>query len=226
MKTNPLPALLLVAVVGCVRYPTNPGYINVTPRPERGVDLALYAGGGAEIWSDGFSTGGGAGGLNVEPWLTDKMTLPITAVGGGSDDTGGAATRLGLRYRPTSWVSIGGGVGGGVYVVHESDPLGNHHEGALHLDIELGVGGMWRFFGFSVGVRPTFEVTYGFFLLSSEFVIALYPMEMFAITVHVYGGPWVVLDPDDRDVGGWIAGGLGFVVHIPSRKSQNGNHLQ
>ncbi len=210
-RLHPLAAILPLALVpvllltgpACVPQPVNPGYISI-PSNTKGKAVIGLMGGGAYEASTGYGYGGGA--FHADPFVTERLSIPLGLSGGGGAAAGGGAARVGLRYRALSFMSLGGGVGAGAY----------GGVGAIvtaFLDLELAFGGRWSHFGFSLALRPSFDVVYGYFHIPTSFVIAIYPVEKWGITLHAMGNPFVELETDPY-VGGWIGGGLGFVVHI------------
>jgi hypothetical protein len=152
-------------------------------------------------------SGGGAQ-IKVEPYILPRLSMPIDAVGGGTRYGGGGAARIGLRYRALPILSVGGGLGGGFYGISDYGSTG-----ALHADLELALGRRWRVIGLSFALRPTFDVIFGWFLLPAHLSLAIYPLGRFAITLHVFGGPFTEMRPDPHALG-WIGGGLGFDLHF------------
>lgn len=165
------------------------------------------------------SVAGGGGELQVEPYASRSLSFPITLAGGGSEWGGGGAGRAGVRGRLLSWMALGAGLGGGVYKGDEYEFDGNTYNeepvGACFLDAELAVAHRWRVFGFSLATRPTFELVHELFYLPTELVLAFYPVQWVALTIHAYGGPVMSLDPDETARSGWIVGGVGIVFHLP-----------
>jgi hypothetical protein len=198
-----LVALVIISGPACVPQPINPGYISVPPNT-KGIAVMGLMGGGAYEMSTEAGYGGGA--LLFDPFITKRLSLPFGLSGGGTQGAGGGAGRLGLRYRAASFMSLGTGLSGGVYGAFDA-------MGAVFLDFELAFGSRWSRLGLSLALRPTFDVLNGFFHLPTSLVLAIYPVERFAITLHALGNPFVEMETHP-DVGGWIGGGLGIVVHI------------
>jgi hypothetical protein len=196
----------VLVLAGCMPMPVNPGYVSTSYRKAGKVDLAFHAGGYVMPFAgDALATGGGA--FHVEPYLMPKLSLPIGLAGGGGAGAGGASLRAGARYRALPMLAVGGGLGGGGYGDEGSA------RGSLFLDFELAVGGRWSVIGISLALRPTFDVIRPSWLLPTELAIALYPQPGWAITLHFYGGPYVMLPPD-VDAFGWIGGGIGLFFNI------------
>jgi hypothetical protein len=105
-------------------------------------------------------------------------------------------------------LGLGGGIGGGVGGSAFSSA------GSMFLDLELALGGRWSIVGLSVSLRPTFEVVHGYFFSPVSIALALYPRPRWAITFYVLGSPWMDMADARDSYGGWLGGGLGFVVHI------------
>jgi hypothetical protein len=194
-------ALLIIHAACTPPYPPHPGYVSTVPRPRGSVDLRLLGG--------GFYSATPAGGtqLGVEPYPLERLSIPIDLAGGGSQFGGGGALRVGLRFRPLSILSLGGGLGGGIY-----GATGWGASGAFHLDAELALARRFRVVGLSFALRPTFDAIGAVFLMPAHFAVSLFPLKRLGITFHVFGGPYTYMP--DPEPGGWVGGGIGLDVHL------------
>lgn len=195
--------------LACVPFPVHPGYIDLAPKSRGRMDFTGVVGG------QGNSLGGGLGGIQMglDPYLTDRLSLPVGLIGGlgsyGWGVAGGIAARLGVRYRVVDAFALGGGLGGGYYGWGYSGLSGGG--GGLHLDMEAAFGGRWGIVGLSITARPSFEVLSPMFLFPLEAAVALHVGKKAALTLHAYGGPMVEMEPDPW-VGGWGGGAIGFLM--------------
>jgi len=192
--------MALLAAACTPPYPTHPGYVSTAHRSRGNVDVGVMGG----AFYSNIPVGGAE--LKLDPYVTPRLSIPIEAAGAGSSFGGGGAARLGVRFRALPVLGIGAGVGGGFYV---GQYMGF---GALHLDVELALGLRRGWFGMSFALRPTFEAIRGWFLMPTDVSFAFYPLKRFAITVHVFGGPWVHIPGPDAWF--WVGGALGFMVHL------------
>jgi hypothetical protein len=201
--------ILFVPLAACIPFPVHPGYIDLATKGRGRLDLTGAVGG------QGNSLGGGLGGvqLGVDPYLTERLSLPVGLIGGlgsyGAGVTGGVAARLGVRYRLAPPFALGTGLGGGYYGWGYSGLAS--HAGGLHLDVEAVIGGRWGDVGLSVTARPTFEVLGPFFFLPVEAALVIHLSSRASLTLHAYGGPIVEMEPDPW-AGGWGGGAIGFMM--------------
>jgi len=198
-------AVMLLTGLACVPPPINPGYISI-PSSTKGKAVIALMGGGAYEMRNEVGYGGGA--FLVDPFVTQKLSIPFGLSGGGGNAAGAGAGRLGLRYRAAPIMSLGGGVGGGLGMSSVSG------EGALFLDLEIALGGKWSIVGLSLALRPTIDVLHGYFFAPISLALALYPQTNWAFTFHVLGSPWIDVTDIHDARGGWIGGGIGFVIHV------------
>ena len=199
--------LLSLLACGCIGVGYLPGYISHPPREKGSVDLGVVGHGESIRW--------GGGTFHVEPYLTGTLSMPIAVSGGGGDLNwrkygGGGAARLGLRYRPASWVSVGGGIGGSVH------GRGGHVNGGLVLDTEAAFGGVSGRAGGSVGFRPSYDVLGKILFFPLEVSVALYVAKRMAITLHGYLGGVVFFEAMimEPPMWPWGGGGLGVAFNI------------
>ena len=215
-----IPALvstLALGWLGCSPFPVFPGYVSMTPRAAKKVDVTGEMGGM-------YFAEGGMGGvqIGVEPHVGHGLSIPIGIVGGigghGIGTVGGGAMRLGVRYRIQGWASIGSGLGGGVYGYTEPSGddfrmVSDNPYWAMHVDLELGVGHEWKRAGFSIVVRPTVEPFRQLFLVPVESVLAIKTGENGAFTVHCFWGPYIDMEYLS-EVDWWVGGAMGFMLHL------------
>lgn len=221
-------AVLIFGSLGGVacQPPAHSGYISMANREVGEMDISASIGGGSPVYL-------GAG-VQVEPYVTQSLSIPVTinaGWGGGTHErvreeethaiqaylTG----RAGVRYRLREWVSLGLGVGGGyTRMIHAVKPIGQveaegRHEGTLLIDLELAIGHRWGSFGFSLSTRPTWDaVRLNRGVLPFELALAWYPVDdSWAL---VASGMIGVLIPGESAnsmvIGG--AGALGVVFHL------------
>lgn len=103
--------------------------------------------------TDKSQAGIGIGTIDVDPFVTDRLSIPVegtVVVGYGSTTL---ATRVGIRYRIPKWdgdgsVSLGAGVGPNLvfYTLPETNPYPVDGDAivGVNYDFELGVGHRWR----------------------------------------------------------------------------------
>ena len=192
-----LTVLLLSACMPMV----NPGFISMQPRKPGAVDFQVNAGSGYPYL--------GWGSVHVEPYATEKLSVPIGLLG---SYPGAGAARVGLRYRMTPVLTLGGGVGGGFFAVEYSiDGDSDTAAGGFGLvDLELGLGRRWGKFALSFAFRPTYVIPTPMAYLPVEFGFAFYLSKAWAFTLLVNGG----LVVSDGGVGGGFGGGIGVFGHL------------
>jgi hypothetical protein len=178
----------------------NPGYISFAPRVRGAVDLQVHGGSGFPHL--------GWGAFHVEPYATPRLSIPIGLLG---SYPGAGAARVGLRYRLTPVLTLGGGLGG-AFSMQGWDPDTDELDqpfGAGLVDLELGLGRRWGRFGLSFALRPTYVIPFPFGYVPMELGFAFYASKNWAITLLVNGGLVI-----SSGVGGGGGGGIGVVGHL------------
>ncbi len=159
--------LSAVALWACVPQ-VNAGYISMVPRKSEAIDLQFNAGSGYHhlAW----------GAFHFEPYPTANLSLPVGFFGA---YPGLYAGRFGVRYRLASLLSLGGGVGGGI-AVYDGDTYTS-----FLLDLELGLGHRWRWFGLSFAFRPTYVLP-SVGTVGGELAFAFFVAKHWALTVLMH----------------------------------------
>jgi hypothetical protein len=156
---------------------------------------------------------------HAEPFVAERVSIPIGVGIGVVGDSGGAGGRLpvrvGVRHRAVPTFAWGVGLGPSVAFAD----LDAGVSGVA--DLELIAGVQRPNIGFSFGIRPAFSFDpedltfYG--LLEPTLAIPVGSRRL-SLTVSVLGGPWVNVTHSGRFAGSvWYSGFLGAAVGLYRR---------
>jgi hypothetical protein len=205
-----------VLVAGCLPPPMSVGYVAMDPAGQGHVDVQGQVGGGAWPTYDAYGGGGVTG--HAEPFVADRISIPIgVGIGVASnrrETFGLLPVRVGVRHRATPTFAWGVGLGPSLAFAE----LGAGISGVA--DLELVAGVQRRDIGFSFGVRPAFgfddyEAT--FYGLLEPTVAIPVGSRRTSLTVSVLGGPWVSFSAGGNLVGSDYGGFLGAAVGLYRR---------
>lgn len=214
-------AVIAIATgLGCAPPPLPPGFVSTAPGFPRQFDLAAAGGVGAQE-ADPDSLAGG-GGLQVEPYVTPRVSIPIELGGGAShvrilgsgNWMGYAAMRTGVRWRLRPHLALGAGVGGASII--DTEDHGGLMAGPLAgtFDAEVASSARWGSLALSGVFRPSIVVSgrsdwqlYGTFAVAPAWFLT----PNLALTGHVVGGP---ITYGFAAASGFIGGGAGLFVHL------------
>jgi hypothetical protein len=206
-----------VLASGCLPPPMNVGYVAMDPAGQGHVDVQGQVGGGAWVSASPYGGGGVAG--HAEPFVADRVSIPIgigLGVAGDRWETIGLLpVRVGVRHRAARNFAWGVGLGPSIGFAE----LGAGISGVA--DLELIAGLQRHNIGFSFGIRPAFSFDgYGmtFYGLLEPTLAIPVGSRRTSLTVSVLGGPWVTVSGGGNFVGSaWYSGFLGAAVGLYRR---------
>jgi len=157
--------------------------------------------------------------IQVDPFVGERLSIPIEIGSGGLQSRFSAISRFGLRHRPADRFSIGVGGGPGFFRYQFDDAADLGSYGAV--DIEFAYSQQWGKFGLSVVTRPSLTIFEGANVFEFYGTVALAPAffvsERVALTMHIMTGPYAGFSSSGGDVLGMFAGGLGIHARLGKR---------
>jgi hypothetical protein len=141
--------------------------------------------------------------VHVDPFVADRVSLPIGAgLGGSGLELGHGLLRVGVRHRALKVLAWGGGIGPSILFDRSSAQV------AGVADLELVLGRQWRAVGFSLGMRPamSFDADSWAFFFIGEPTLAVTVAPRTSLTIAVLTG---VYDPSFSEAGAFLAGAFG-----------------
>lgn len=204
--------------MGCAGPPVAPGFVSTAPASPGAVNLGAGAGPGL-VFSNNGATVAGGGVIQVDPFVGERLSIPVEIGSGGLRDSFSAVSRFGLRHRPADRFSIGFGGGPGFYGAGFDGNTEFGPYGAV--DLEFAYSQQWGKFALSVVARPSLTIFEGANYFELYGTVAAAPAfflnERVALTLHVLTGPYASFAGSDAAVSGMFAGGFGIHVRLGKR---------
>lgn len=212
--------------------PVQQGFISIEPGARGRTDVTAVGGPVGLFSADGASIVGN-GGLNAEPFVGQRLSVPVGVGVGGSPAWVGS--RVGLRYRPREYpitVGVGGGPGLTVRRYSELELAAREFDVGSYgaLDLEFAMSHRWRRFALSGALRPALSIWNLAQLVSFYGLIEITPAVFFtesiAMTLHVVTGPQLSVAREEGGTysdplpTGVLGGGLGLYVQFDGPKGR------